>query len=202
MAYLWRRLTPAQRVGLLAWRKDRSFPWHSPPHAVASQGTFHLTAACRAHAPHIGHSPERMAGFCAMLLAAVAPVCTGIHAWCVLPNHYHLLVSATDLRSVTWALGKLHGRSSFCWNKEEDVRGRQVWHAVADRFMRGDRHFWATVNYIHHNPVRHGYVTQWTDWPYSSAPEFLSRMGREGAVQIWREHPLRNYGQGWDDPWM
>jgi putative transposase len=202
VAYVWRKLTQAERDGLLAWRKQHAFPWHTPPHPVGGQGTFHLTAACLAHAPHLGQSPERLAGFCAALIEAVAPVARGIHAWCVLPNHYHLLVSATNLRNVTWALGKLHGRTSFCWNREDWARGRQVWHAAADRFMRGDRHFWATVNYIHHNPVRHGYVLRWQDWPYSSAHEFLSLLSREEAARIWREHPLGNYGQGWDEPWM
>jgi len=24
--------------------------------------------------------------------------------------------------------------------------------------MRNDAHFWATMNYVHHNPVPHGYV--------------------------------------------
>lgn len=202
MAYLWRRLTPEQRASLLAWRKQRSFPWHSPPHALGGMGTYHLTAACLDHAPYIGHSPERMDEFCGALLAAIGPVTTGIHAWCVLPNHYHLLVSVPDLRSATWALGKLHGRTSFNWNKAENTRGRQVWHAAADRFMRGDRHFWATINYIHHNPVRHGYVKRWQDWPYSSVHEFLARLSRAEAERIWREYPLEDYGKGWDEPGM
>ena len=98
MPYLWRRLTPEQRASLLAWRKQRSFPWHSPLHALGGKGTYHLTAACLDHAPHVGRSPERMDAFCGALLAAIRPVTTGLHAWCVLPNHYHLLVSVPDLR--------------------------------------------------------------------------------------------------------
>ncbi len=202
MAYQWRKLTLTQRDALLAWRKQRCFPWHSPPHGTAGHGTCHLTAACLDHAPRIGESPERMADFCAALLAALTPVTSGIHAWCVLPNHYHLLVSVIDLRNATWALGKLHGRTAFRWNKEDNARGRQVWHAAADRFMRGDRHFWATVNYIHHNPIRHGYVTRWQEWPYSSVHEFLSDCSRQEAERIWREYPARDYGRGWDAPWM
>jgi putative transposase len=147
--YLWRSLTNEQRASLLAWRKQRRFPWHTPPHARAGQGTYHLTAACLDHAPHIGRSRDRMADFCEALLATLEPVTTGIHAWCVLPNHYHLLVSVPDLQTTTRALGRLHGRTSYRWNQEEHTRGRQVWHAAADRWMRSDRHFWATMNYIH-----------------------------------------------------
>lgn len=202
MAYLWRELTEEQRASLLAWRRQRNFPWHSPPHALKGRGTYHLTAACLNHAPHVGHSAERMAEFCSALLAALESVTTGIHAWCVLPNHYHLLVSVPDLRRATRALGELHGQTSFRWNREQNARGRQVWHAVADRFMRGERHFWATMNYIHHNPVRHGYVKHWQDWPYSSAREFLARLSRAEVERIWREYPLEDYGKDWDEPWM
>ena len=202
MPYLWRKLSPDQRASLLAWRRQRSYPWHSPPHATGGLGTYHLTAACLGHAAHIGLSPERMQGFCEALLAALKPVASGIHAWCVLPNHYHVLASAPDLRSAVWALGKLHGRMSFQWNKQENARGRQVWYAATDRFMRNDRHFWATMNYIHHNPVRHGYVTRWQEWPYSSVHEFLAGMSRNEAERIWREYPLGDYGAGWDEPEM
>jgi len=200
MAYLWRKLRPEQRARLLAWRKQRSFPWHSPPHAVGGRGTYHLTAACLNHRPHLGYSPERMEIFCIDLLAAIIPVTTGIHAWCVLPNHYHLLVNAPDLRSATRALGKLHGRTSYRWNTEENARGHQVWHAAADRAMRSDRHFWATINYIHNNPMRHGYVERWQEWPYSSVREFLASVSRAEAERIWREYPVEDYGSGWDDP--
>ena len=200
MAYLWRTLSSEQQALLLNWRRDRRFPWHSPPHAIQGRGTCLLTAACLRHAPHVGRSPERLSAFCDALLTAIGPVAAGIHAWCVLPNHYHLLVSVRDLRSVSWALGKLHGRTAYQWNREECSRGRKVWHAAADRFMRSDRHFWATMNYIHHNPVRHGYVARWQDWPYSSAPEFLEGLGRDEAERIWREYPLEDYGREWDQP--
>ena len=41
---------------------------------------------------------------------------------------------------------------------------------IVERAMRSDRHFWATLNYAHHNPVHHGYVARWTDWPWPVWP--------------------------------
>jgi len=72
----------------------------------------------------------------------------------------------------------------------------------ADRVMRSERHYWATLNYIHHNPVHHGYVERWPDWPWSSASGFLEQLGRDEAEQIWLEYPIEDYGKGWDDPEM
>ena len=68
--------------------------------------------------------------------------------------------------------------------------------------MRGDGHFWATMNYVHHNAARHGYVARWQDWPYSSAHEFLASLSRTEVERLWREHPLKDYGKSWDEPWM
>jgi REP element-mobilizing transposase RayT len=87
-------------------------------------------------------------------------------AWCVLPNHYHALVEAPDIKRLLHELGLLHGRTSHAWNGEEQTCGRKVFFRVVERAMRSDRHYWATLNYIHHNPVRHGYAECWTDWPW------------------------------------
>jgi putative transposase len=73
---------------------------------------------------------------------------------------------------------------------------------AVERAIRLQRHYWATFNYIHHNPVRHGYVARWTDWPWSSTGEYLTQTGVEEAKRIWREYPVRDYGEGWGEPEM
>ena len=65
--------------------------------------------------------------------------------------------------------------------------------------MRNSAHQWATINYVHHNPVKHGYVEKWHEWPWSSAMDFLASMNREEARQIWKAFPIERYGKGWDD---
>jgi putative transposase len=196
MPYLWRKLTPERREAWLAYRKLLKRPWHCPPHFDQGAIFYHLTGACFEHRSHIGHSESRLVTFCERLIAAFDDPPA---AWCVLPNHYHVLVRCRDLKATTKVLGRFHGRLSYDWNGEEGTRGRQVWHSVSDRGMRNPDHFWATVNYIHHNPVKHGYVSKWEDWPFSSAPDFLAEMGREGALEIWRRYPILDYGKGWDD---
>lgn len=199
--YLWRQLTESQRRELLTWRQERGHPWHSPPHRPNfGQQRFLLTAACYEHQPHLGYHRERLENFTTDLLTVLSQHTTRIFAWVVLPNHYHALVETPDLRQLLAALGRLHGRCSFLWNKEESTRGRRVFYRATDRAMRSEPHYFATLNYVHHNPVRHGYVRRWTDWPWSSASMFLTEMGREAAERLWRAFPLKNYGAGWDEP--
>lgn len=199
--YRWRQLTRKQRVELLAWRKSRGHPWHSPPHRDDTDRVrFHVTAACFEHRPYIGCSPARLDAFTDALLTLFAANADQTFAWCVLPNHYHVLVETLDILALLGKLGRLHGRTSHAWNGEENARGRKVFFRAAERAMRSDRHFWATLNYVHHNPVHHGYVERWTDWPWSSAAEYLARTDPEEAKRIWCGYPLNEYGKGWDDP--
>lgn len=68
--YLWRQLNQKQREELLAWRKDRSYPWHSPPHRPNfGHLRFLISATCYEHCHNTGHSPERMDDFSRDLLA-------------------------------------------------------------------------------------------------------------------------------------
>ena len=201
--YLWRQLTPKQRDELLAWRKTRGQPWHSPPHRPNfGHLRFLISAACYEHHHYMGHSPERMDAFARDLLAVFAVHASQTFTWCVLPNHYHALVEAPDVKCLLHELGLFHGRTSYTWNGEESARGRKVFFRAVERAMRSDRHFWATLNYVHHNPVRHGYVVRWTDWSWSSAVEYLEQTSVEEAKRIWRDYPIRDYGKGWDEPGM
>jgi len=201
MSYLWRRLSDQQRKEVYEYRVRQKRPWRRPPHYDQGNTFYHLTGACYEHRDWIGYSPERMKSFSEALLDTVESHASSEPpvAWCVLPNHYHLLVRTSDLKSVVTSMARLHGRTSFGWNREENCQGRKVWHGVSDRAMRGDGHFWATVNYIHHNPVKHGYVARWEEWPFSSAIGFLEEVGRDEAVKIWKDFPVLDYGKGWDD---
>jgi putative transposase len=198
--YEWRKMTPKEREEALSLRKTRKQPWHSPPHwIVEGEHTYIVSAACFDHAPIIGFSPGRMAECEETLLTLCAEFCLDTFAWCVLPNHYHLVVRTERIADLRKGLGRFHGRSSRAWNLEEKRTGRKVWFNCFERGMKSERHYFATLNYVHHNPVKHGYVEKWADWPFSSGREFVERLGREEAERIWLEYPILDYGKGWDD---
>ncbi len=196
--YDWRRMTPDQRVAVLAERQRHPRAWHGPPHYAGAAELFLISAACFGHQPIIGASPGRMAEFEADLLADSAVSCPTVFAWVVLPNHYHLLIRTRDLAGLLHGLGRLHGRTSHRWNGQDGRRGRQTWHRAAETAMKSEGHFWATLNYVLNNPVRHGYAARWQDWPYSSAERYLADVGQECAKRRWLEYPIDDYGAEWD----
>jgi len=156
--YLWRKLTPSEREELLKQRQLEGHPWHKPNHEGGQHASYHLIAACFEHKPLIGSDAKRVGEFEQALLDTLKPVTEEIHAWCVLPNHYHVLLTTVDMLYVTKRMGRFHGSLSFQWNGEDNTRGRQIWCGCTDRRIRSERHFWATMNYVHNNPVRHGHV--------------------------------------------
>jgi len=197
--YLWRQMTEIQREDARRYRRTCHFPKHSPPHfEVSGRGTFLVTAACYEHAHVIGENPTRMSDFESDLLSACEQFGAEIFAWCLLPNHYHVLLKTADIKALPKELGLVHGRSSYEWNREDGTRGRQVWHNCFERKIRGGGHFMATFNYVLHNAVHHGYVDRWQDWEWSNAKNYLAEVGDAQAKVNWLRYPIRNYGKKWD----
>jgi putative transposase len=197
--YDWHKYTAQEQQEILNERKRKHYPWHSPPHFNSRLELYHLIASCYYHQPIIGFSAKRMTAFSSSLLDFLETQQVKVHAWCVLPNHYHALIRCKNFKYLSKELGELHGRTAYLWNGEENQRGRKVFNHCSDRAIRSERHFWVTINYIHHNPVHHEKTKKWQEWPFSSVHEFIAKLGYEKVKQIWRDYPLLDYGKGWDE---
>jgi len=80
-----------------------------------------------------------------------------LRAWVILDNHYHLLLKTRLGADLVQFFRRIHGRTSFELNGLDGTRGRQVWHNYWDTCIRSEKDYWTHFNYIHHNPVKHGY---------------------------------------------
>jgi len=197
--YEWRKMTREEKLRALELRRLRNHPMHSPPHwDLAGQHQYLITAACYEHQPIIGKDLLRMTGCEATVLETCRELAAETYAWSILPNHYHVLLETDSIAELLHGLGQFHGRSSFLWNGEDGERGRKVWYNCTERAIRSERHFWASLNYVHYNPVHHGLVKRWEDWPWSSAREFLKTVGPDKAAEIWKTYPIKDYGKKWD----
>jgi len=86
-----------------------------------------------------------------------------VDGWVILPNHYHFLVWIGDFSVIGSIIRLVHGRTAHDWNKEDHQSGRKVWYRYSDRAIRSERHYFASLNYLHYNPVKHGWATRPTN---------------------------------------
>jgi len=102
-----------------------------------------------------------------------------IDAIVILPDHIHCLWQlppGDDDYSGRWREIKKNvtRQISNRRNKrnEGDVWQRRFW----EHQIRNEQDWQKHMDYIHYNPVKHGYVTQPSQWPYSSFEKWV-RMG-------------------------
>ena len=116
------------------------------------------------------------------------------HLWAyvIMPEHVHLLICPTEreysIASILKSLKQSVARSALTFVRSQapeflrKMQDRQPNGQIAYRFwQRGggyDRNLtepktvWATLDYIHANPVRRGLCSHATDWIWSSATEW------------------------------
>lgn len=95
-----------------------------------------------------------------------------LHAYCILPNHYHLLVR-TPAAGLSEAMQRLSSRFTQAVNRLRNrdgplFKGRFRSIAIAD-----DAHLVRVSQYIHLNPVEAGLAGRPQDWSWSSAAAYL-----------------------------
>lgn len=200
MPYEYRKLSPQEREEIVEYRRAHGYPLHAPPHPFRGAGAYLISAANFEHRPILS-SPIRRTEFETYLLNSVKEIAEDLIAWVVLPNHYHVLLAVPSLESVSIMLKHLHGKTSREWNIEDNLTGkRRVWYKFADTFVRHDEQFHTMFNYIHHNPVKHGYVDDPYDWPWSSMRIYYEDKGPAWLQEQWNTYGLPlDFGEGWDD---
>jgi len=141
---------------------------------------------------------NRRTSFLDRLFAETIIADVQMHAWVILPNHYHILATVDHFTDLSSIFRRLHGATSYVWNGEDNTRGRKVWYRFADRMIRSEGHFLMTLNYIHYNPVKHGWVSSPYEWNESSVHWYLAEYGREWLRAKWVRYPFTTYGDKWD----
>jgi putative transposase len=91
-----------------------------------------------------------------------------IWAYCLMPNHIHLIAVPETKDGLNLAIGEAHRRYSRRINFREGWRGH-LWQGRFSSFILDERYLLACTRYVELNPVRAGLVNKPEDWPWSSA---------------------------------
>ena len=98
------------------------------------------------------------------------------YAYCLLRNHFHLLVQIkSDLPApVSNQFAKLFNAYAKAVNQVYQRTGSLFEHPFHRIEVTSDIYFVRLIVYIHRNPHKHGFVQDFRDWPYSSYHGLLS----------------------------
>jgi putative transposase len=109
-------------------------------------------------------------------------------AWCLMPNHVHLVAVPGLAESLALVLGRTHAE----YARWLHVGQRRVGHLWQNRFHScplEEGHLWEAIRYDEINPVRAGLVRKAAEWPWSSAAAHLGGADDWGLTDLawWRE---------------
>ena len=95
-----------------------------------------------------------------------------VWAYCLMPNHVHLLVVPSSQNGLARPIGEAHRRYAVEINQREGWTGH-LWQERFRSFPMDEAHLLAAVRYVLLNPVRAGLVQRPQDWAHSSARAHL-----------------------------
>ncbi len=123
-------------------------------------------------------------------------------AYCLMPNHFHFLVrikannntsdvsKASDVYNpsevhlqgfknlegvnISQVFSNFFNAYTKAFNKQNQRKGSLFIPRFNRKKISSEAYLKNTLNYIHQNPIAHGYVTELDDWKYSSYASFFS----------------------------
>ena len=116
-----------------------------------------------------------------------------IWAYCLMPNHVHLILVPETAEALAQAVGKAHLSYSRAVNYRQGWRGH-LWQGRFVSYVMDERYLVACARYIETNPVRARLVANPTEWRWSSARAHLDEAG-DGVVNV--APLLEIVGQDW-----
>ena len=96
-----------------------------------------------------------------------------IAAYCLMPNHYHLLVNTPEA-NISRAMRHLNGVYTQRFNSRYHLDGQLFRGRYKSILVGGDSYLLQLVRYIHRNPLEAGIVEDMKAYPWSSHKAYLS----------------------------
>jgi putative transposase len=139
-------------------------------------------------------NPGDFDGFINVLDEAQVRADLPLLAYCIMPNHFHLVVRPTRDRQLSAFMAWLQMTHCKRWQGFRALSGTGV--LYQGRFkafpVQTDRHFLTVCRYVERNPVRAGLVREAQDWVWSSLGQRVRNCNRP-TLDSWPIMPPANW---------
>jgi putative transposase len=112
--------------------------------------------------------------FLDLLAHIVTKLNWSLHAYCLMTNHYHLVLETPRL-NLSSGMQRLNAGYAQWFNRRHAVNGHLFRHRFYSGLVESDSHLLELLRYLALNPVRGGLCARAADWPWSSYGAALSR---------------------------
>lgn len=143
---------------------------NNPPHLFRPKGKYFITGSTYRRKCHLV-SEETKNATLEYLFKSFNNFGWSIEDWVLLDNHYHILVEAPEQAdTLSKAINHFHKFSALWIKKYQGIQndGHKIWYNYYDTCITYERSYFARINYIWFNPVKHGYVLDPEDWKFGS----------------------------------
>ena len=144
----------------------------------------------------IFEKPEDYAAFLRVLEEAVERTETRLLAYCVLRNHWHMVVWPRENGELSRFVGWLTLTHTHRWHAHRHSTG--TGHVYQGRFksfpVQDDTHFYTVCRYVERNALRASLVRRAEDWPWGSLHRWQQgNMQEKSLLAAWPLRRLANW---------
>jgi putative transposase len=163
---------------------------HNPPHLFVPNTKYFITARIY-NKLHLLKTKESKKQLFNILGKGFLKRKWIIEDWVILNNHYHLMVDSGENSDELPDIIKEIHKFSALWIKKNVSDAKhinKIWHNYWDTCITYERSYFARLNYIWNNPVKHGYIERPEDWEFGSYRERFERE-KEYLARINKNYP-------------
>jgi putative transposase len=161
-----------------------------PPRIQIPDAIYHVTARGNERSAIYLQDGDRR-NFLELLTKVVERYRWRILTYCLMTNHYHLLVQTPEA-NLCAGMRQLNGVYAQGFNRRHARVGHLFQGRYSARLVKADEHLWAAVGYVVRNPVRAGLCAAPEEWRWSSHRAML---GLEPVCFVDAPALLAYYGQ-------
>ncbi|WP_265132472.1 transposase [Chryseobacterium oranimense] len=124
------------------------------------------------------------------LVKYIVPIAE-IYAYCLMPNHFHLLVrfksedqipNEDEHKYLMKQFSNLLNGYAKAYNKRYHRKGSLFLDYLKRKRVNDNTYLIKLFHYIHNNPVNHGFVEDIKDWKYSSYHSYIN-LAKESKIE-------------------
>jgi putative transposase len=142
---------------------------NNPPHLFKPKSKYMVTGSTYLKERHLT-APDSKKQLLLSILKGCQRYNWKLEDWVVLDNHYHLMLeSPEEADFLPKLINEVH-KFTAIWLRKNNLVDvpKKIFHNYWDSCVTFESSYFARLNYIYFNPVKHGYVTHPKDYCFGS----------------------------------